>query len=136
MDFALIAEQQQLDQQMIAHRQNNPNRYQDLEFPTATGPQQLVCYRRNDNDDWRIYIPQALVPQVVRWYHFVLGHAGHERLYKTISTHFIFPQVKEYCTYFVSECTICKQQKSTGPGYGHLPERIADSIPFDEVSVD
>ena len=48
----------------------------------------LVCYRENTNtvnqDDWKIYIPQPLIQDVIRWYHMILGHPGTTRLYDTI----------------------------------------------------
>ena len=40
----------------------------------------LICYRDDPNvtnqDDWKIYLPQTLVPDVIRWYHMILGHPG------------------------------------------------------------
>jgi hypothetical protein len=33
-------------------------------------------------------------------------------------------------------CQECKQYKTSGPGYGQLPEKVLVSNPFDEVLVD
>lgn len=136
MDFDTIAQAQDQDQALIQARARNPDQYTELDFPTANGLQTLLCYRRNAQDEWRICIPQDLLPAIVNWYHHVLGHVGSDRLYRSISSHFYCPQIKEYCNYQVSNCQDCRQYKATGPGYGQLPEKILVSNPFDEVSVD
>ena len=37
---------------------------------------------------WKIYLPQSLLEEVVRWYHFTLGHSG---VQQTISSKFWAP---------------------------------------------
>eukprot|EP00957_Ditylum_brightwellii_P001242 97296-Ditylum_brightwellii.AAC.1 len=47
----------------------------------------LICYKENINNPkklWNIALPTALVPRVIVWYHYVLGHSGANRLYEMI----------------------------------------------------
>jgi transposase InsO family protein len=136
MDFELIATRQQEDQVLQADRNRHPNKYDTIAYPTANGAQDLICYRANENNDWQIYIPSQLVPQVTNWYHHVQGHPGADRLYQAIMTHFYCPNFKEYAKSFVDQCVQCQQHKLTGPGRGELPPKNITANPWDEVAVD
>ncbi|MGH7974252.1 MAG: integrase zinc binding domain-containing protein [bacterium] len=89
----------------------------------------------NNNDKQRIEIPSTLVFPTVQWYHITLGHVGAHRLYSTISSHFRFPHMKHVIHGCVSQCQQCQRNKITR-GYGHLPPKDANVIPWDEVNVD
>ena len=59
---------------------NNPQR-----FPTKLINGRPIIVRQEQNEErWRICLPTSLVHQVVKWYHFTLGHCGTEKLYDTI----------------------------------------------------
>ena len=43
--------------------------------------QNIICFDKTpdqqvSNQHWKIYLPQALVRQAIRWYHLMLGHPG------------------------------------------------------------
>ena len=43
---------------------------------------------RNGVPIWKIVIPSTLLPQLLIWYHLVLGHCGQQRLYNTVCARF------------------------------------------------
>lgn len=97
----------------------------------------IICYKVNEEDDevnWRIALPATLAQQVIRWYHEVLGHPGATKLYDTISRRFYVPGLKKGCEEY--KCAVCQKNKLLGRGYGHLPPRHAQLVPWNEVAVD
>ena len=52
----------------------------------------LVCYCPNpnvvDEDDWKVYLPQSMLQDVIWWYHMILVHPGVTQVYDTIQARF------------------------------------------------
>lgn len=97
----------------------------------------VICYRAQENDDekyWKIALPSSLSNTIIEWYHQVLGHCGINRLYDSIRAHFQVPGLKKLCTEF--QCDDCQKNKVIGPGFGKLPPRHAQLLPWNEVAVD
>jgi len=97
----------------------------------------LICYRRNENEqenEWKICIPTVLLNDMIIWYHHILGHAGQTRLYDSMRVLFYHPQLKRSIDQF--RCPQCQKMKAQGRSHGHLPEREAILIPFEEVHID
>ena len=97
----------------------------------------LLCYNpNNDNQggNWKIALPSTLLDDVIHWYHVMLGHCGHNRLYDTIRMNFAAPGLYFKCEKY--HCDNCQRNKLTGPGYGMLPARNAPLTPWSEVMVD
>ena len=98
----------------------------------------LVCYRDNPNanaDEWRIYLPRSILPEVIRWYHMILGHPGVTRLYDTIRARFYAERLSVHCRDYICPDN-CSQYKQQGRGYGMLPPRHAPLAPWNEVCID
>ncbi len=136
LDFELIAQRQQQDQSLAAARLKSPDLYQARPYPTSTGEVNLWCHRSTPQAHWKICLPNTLVTPATSWYHHLLGHAGVNRLYSSMSRHFTVPKLKEYCTQFVSQCAACQKYKLPGPGKGELPPKNLTTLPWDEVAVD
>ena len=51
----------------------------------------------NGQQIWKIAIPNTLLPQLLRWYHLVLGHCGQQRLYNTVRARFHAPNLQKAC---------------------------------------
>ncbi|KAG7372944.1 reverse transcriptase RNA-dependent DNA polymerase [Nitzschia inconspicua] len=96
---------------------------------------QFVC-KTDTEQDPRIVIPEALVNDAIKWYHYVGGHVGSTRLYQTLSTHFYFKGLKQRVEEYVSTCDSCQRNKNPGRGVGELPPRQATELPFEQVAVD
>ncbi|MGH7973989.1 MAG: RNase H-like domain-containing protein, partial [bacterium] len=129
LDFQLIAAQQANDEDLQQRLRDNPNIYNYQPYNNI----QLIT--SNHRDAHHIEIPRSLVYPTVQWYHITLGHVGEHRLRATISSHFRFPNMKHVIHGYVANCEKCQRTKITR-GYGHLPPKDANMIPWDEVNVD
>lgn len=128
-----IQEHQFEDVQLNESKQRNPD-----VFPVKYVQQRpIIFYKLHPDDDeldWKIALPTTLLESTVKWYHLILGHCGATRLYDTIRSRFYAPKLKRICDDY--KCDDCQRFKQLGPGYGHLPARIAPLLPWNEVSVD
>ena len=86
-------------------------------FPTENPTHYLICYRKNDQNPWKIRIPDSLLAHTVNWYHLSLNHLGSKRLRDTIGMHSTHPHLGEYCEEAVKACRICQQAKITHRHY-------------------
>ncbi len=95
-----------------------------------------MCYTKpGDNPtNWKIALPKELIKPTVKWYHQVTGHPGSKRLYERIPQRFHNRDLKRYIDNF--NCDYCQRNKLDGKGYGLLPEREVQSIPFKDCAVD
>ena len=94
----------------------------------------LICHQQNNT--WRIVLPDTLISPTIEWYHIVLGHCGSDRLIRTLSQHFWAPNLSTRIKHHVSTCDSCQRNKLPGPGYGLLPPCDDLGTPFEEVAVD
>ena len=132
LSFEIIRQAQQADAQLLLQLNEDDPKYTTQNF----GGELLICYRTQQNQDFRIYLPEALVPATIEWYHEMLGHSGMTRLARTLKTNFYFPNLDARVNNYVSTCDSCQRYKDPGPGHGHLPERNHTALPFEEVAVD
>ena len=74
--------------------------------------------------------------EVIKWYHFALGHCRAQCLYDTISNRFYLKGLNELCKSFV--CPIhCDASKTIGgKEHGKLQAKTARLVLWDEVHVD
>ena len=86
---------------------------------------------------WKIAIPITLLPQLLQWYHLVLGHCGQQRLYNTVKSRFHCPNLLKHCIDVVKRCPQqCQLNKQSNKHYGHLPPRTTGLFPWETVAVD
>ena len=110
-----------------------------LVFPTKIiNNISIICKRQEfplQDDEWRIVIPAAMINNVIRWYHLVLGHPGSQRLYDTINARFFYPGLSTLCKGYrcLDDCDMIKNQ---GQQYGHLAPREVALGPWHTISVD
>jgi hypothetical protein len=96
----------------------------------------IIEYHKSADQDWRIVVPQELVPSLISWYHKFLGHPGTHRLMSTISQHFAFPSMKPLIEKFVLTCDTCQKVKPYHPCDGWLPPKDPELDPWHQVQVD
>lgn len=128
-----------IQQHQFEDEELNQRRQQQMQnFPVKeVQGRPVICYRQNTNalpGEWKIAIPTSLIDDILHWYHHVLGHCGINRLYDTIRAHFAYPKLKERCQNF--RCVSCQMNKALGQGYGELPPRNVELLPWNEVAVD
>ena len=73
--------------------------------------------------------------EVVQWYHHYLQHLGENRLEETIVAmwcHGMCPHTRKH----VKTCIRCQVGKHQKRRYGHLPPKVAHSIPWNQICVD
>ena len=84
----------------------------------------------------RIVVPTKLQKRMIQWYHEILCHPGETRTEATIAQHFTWPKLREQVRKACSSCHICQLTKRTKKKYGHLPEKEAESLPWEKLCVD
>ena len=86
--------------------------------------------------NFRILVPDNVLPQLVAWYHTVLGHAGEVNMYRTIGNVYYHRNLEREIRDQVQVCSACQQFKLPGRGFGHLAPREAYYQPWYEVAID
>ena len=133
LDFETIAQAQGRDAALNALKAQYPLKYVDHLLALNTN---ICCYSAKPEDSLRIYLPDELLENSIRWYHLALSHIGSNRLFDTMSMHFYNPKLKAQVETIVSTCDACQRFKNHGRGLGELAPREAALIPWQEVAVD
>jgi len=128
LDFENIRREQQADATCL--QLLNQEGFETQEFYGTL----LIC-KHNDNQ-WKIVIPESLIDDTIKWYHYITAHAGVDRLYKTITAVFYFKGLKEKIVDFVRLCDTCQCNKNPGMSNVELPPRNATELPWETVAVD
>ena len=84
----------------------------------------------------KIVVPAKLQKPLVEWYHYILCHPGETRTEATIAQHFTWSKMHEHIRRVCSTCHTCQLTKRTKKKYGHLPEKEAESYPWEKLCVD
>jgi hypothetical protein len=133
-DYALTYEKfgkaQSTDKAILKELKKENTKYRLKEFTSAGKIRELICYGD------KIVIPAKLQQTVVHWYHHYLAHPGINRTEETIGQHLWWPNMRTFITDSVSGCAICQRNKKQRKKYGLLPEKIAESIPWDKLCID
>lgn len=96
----------------------------------------ILFYRRNEEEDWVLCIPESLEFQAIDLAHSSIGHFGTNKIYKYLRLFAYFPKLEAKTRRFVSACIDC--QKSKAPSkYLRSPMHpvVADKV-LGLVSVD
>jgi transposase InsO family protein len=133
LNFEVIRQAQTQDETLRVHRQTQPTRFLQRQYAADT---LLYCFIPTPGAVGKIYLPDCLVADTVRWYHLALGHCGMTRLNDTIRMHFYNPLILKTCVAEVQKCDTCQRLKAVGRGQGMTAGRIAPLVPWEEVAVD
>ena len=133
LDFGTIAQAQERDAALTALKAKFPLQYVDRLLATDTN---VCCHTTKPDDPLRIYLPDELLENSVRWYHLALSHVGSNRLFDTMSMHFYNKNLNSVIEKVVSTCDTCQRYKTVGRQHGELAPREAALIPWQEVAVD
>ena len=132
LDYQHIADCQARDNKLQLLIQQKPEIY----VVRNMGPCKLITRQGQDARSWKICIPDELLDRIIDWYHQVLSHTGYMRIYGTISSIMHHEKLKSRCQERIKSCNICQRSKLPGRGYGHLPPREANNMPWQEIAVD
>eukprot|EP00956_Cyclotella_meneghiniana_P036466 scaffold126104_cov52-Cyclotella_meneghiniana.AAC.4 len=132
VSYAHIREQQQQDQKLLALLEKYPDNYYYYDN-LDDDVNDVICYKkRREDDNWKIALPDSMVPEVINWFHQVLGHPGQTRLRDTLSQRYYHPQHRRKIDAY--RCEHCQRYKLAGKGYGLLPERQVRIAPWVLIS--
>ena len=121
---------QRLDTVLLSKLKNNNAGYSSKAF--CGGGKERTLITRND----KIVVPKTLQKRVITWYHDTLCHPGVNRTEETIKQHLWWPNMRDEITDYVSRCPTCQKNKKQKKKYGQLPEKVAESEPWEVLCVD
>jgi transposase InsO family protein len=133
LDYETIVAAQNQDPDLLQQTQARPLRFERRLLAVDT---HVWCYRAHPEGPWKIYLPTAMLHDVVRWYHLALGHCGISRLADTLRMHFHHPQLQNRVEEEVSKCDPCQRLKVVGRGHGETASREAPLSPWQQVAID
>ena len=118
----------------------NPTRYKTINIDSHNiihhKAPSLSRPNTGPSENWKIVIPTSLVQKTLNFYHHILRHPGSSRMYFTIARHFYFPNMKQLIEDHVKTCDVCQRIKPITTKLGQLPEKLAESNPFEEIQTD
>jgi hypothetical protein len=131
-DYESIAQAQDWDAELAQLAARQPQRY----VRQMLAPNRMVyCSIPEPGAHWKIYLPNELLENTVRYYHLVLSH-GTTQLYDTISMHFYNCALKGAVENLVFKCDPCQRSKLVGREHGQTALREAALLPLREVAID
>ena len=129
LTYEYLQKTQQQDKNLINNVKTDPS-FAMKDFRGGGKTFSLIC------KNGKIVIPSHLTNRVLTWYHQMLMHPGATRTEQTIRHHLHWKgmrnDVKELC----KKCPVCQLNKRHYKKYGHLPEKEAESEPWDKLCVD
>jgi hypothetical protein len=130
LSYKLLASLQANDSslQQALLRPNSP--YSLHPFRGGGKSYDLITY----ND--KIVIPKCLQRRTVEWYHGYLCHPGETRTEQTIRLHYYWPNMRETVHDVCTRCHTCQTCKKDPRKFGQLPEKEAESEPWDILCID
>jgi len=134
LNFQTIHDAQLQDTELMQWLQADPANFQVQ--PTGFNQIPLIHHQSAHLNAWHIAIPTSLLDWMVRWYHRVLNHPGETRQYQTIACYFWHPHLDTKVQQIISTCDTCQRYKLPGIGYGELPPRTAELMPWTGLQVD
>ena len=130
LEYRIIDHFQQRDTLLINKLKQSAPDYHTKSFRGGGKERMLICRKG------KIVIPKALSKRVITWYHDTLCHPGINRTEETIGQHLWWPNMRDEITSFVTKCPTCQKNKKQRKKYGHLPEKAAETDPWDTLCVD
>ncbi len=131
LNFKLIAQEQSLDEELLAAAERNvTGNYQLKDFRGGGKTIQMLCYLD------KIVIPKSLQLRTVEWYHTSLCHPGLSRTEETIKQNLIWKHLRQTVREVCKKCSTCQRTKKSSTKYGKLPAKEAEANPWEKLCVD
>jgi Integrase zinc binding domain len=133
MAYQTIGNAQAGDARLPHLRQQEPKKLQQKVLATNTT---VWVYLAEPNKPWKIYLPGALLPRAIQWYHLSLSHLRQSCLIDTLSMTFYHPKQRQTVVAMIQKCAVCQLYKNVQQGHGDTAPHAASVIPWSEVAVD
>jgi len=101
LQFHIIQQHQQKDSSLQQLQISSPSQFKLFSINNT----QLLHYRRNESDQWKIFLPNSLIPITIDYYNRLLHHPGATRLYDAIANHFYFTSTRSAINRFIKLVT-------------------------------
>ena len=128
VSYSLIDKEQQKDKKLLAKLKLG--HYGITSFLGGDKTVNLVTWKE------KIVIPSSLENRVAKWYHTYLLHPGINRTESTIQQHLYWPNMRAKIREHCDKCPTCQLNKKSTKKYGLLPEKEAESDPWERICVD
>jgi len=130
LNVALLAEHQTQDEYLQSMLTKQPDKYVQS---VREGSSLYVM-----KDTAAIYIPAALRPAILQWYHTTLQHPGIKRMQATLHENLFWPGMDAAVKELVRTCATCQKCKLTAvKKYGKIPLPTHQNVAaWEEVHVD
>ena len=127
---AYIAQEQRADAalQKLYHSSEH---YSRKTFPFGDDSHDLIVFQGT-----KIVIPAKLQKRAVEWYHTQLLHPGETRTELTIAQHYHWKGMRATIKDVCGRCPTCQLTKRRLRKVGHLPEKEAETIPWETLCID
>jgi hypothetical protein len=120
-------------QKLLALQVKYPDSYVNLQLDDNVDD--IICYEKDPTQpNWKIALPESIIVDTVKWFHQVMEHPGEKRLQDTLNQCYHHPRLRYHIDKL--KCKNCQKYKLAGRGYGLLPEREVQIVPWEEVARD
>ena len=121
---------QSSDANLSILKQNSSSK---IEFCNMKG----IWYCRSVGESqWRLYIPNSLVPSVLKEMHEQCGHAGYFKLYSHLRNFFFWKYMRRDVKRFTKCCDVCQRVKYINYTMEGEFQNVKASAPNQSISVD
>jgi hypothetical protein len=132
LNYAHIHEFQQQAEQLLALQVTYPDNYVNLQLDDDVND--IICYKKDPTQpNWKMVLPESMVVDAVKWFHQVMGHPGEKRLRDMLKQCYHHPKLRYHIEKL--KCKDCQKYKLAGCGYGLLPKREVQIVPWEEVAI-
>ena len=128
--------------EIAANQRNDKTLKRYFKKNVEVDPKDRISLKVIDNidvllyDNKRLVIPTSLQTNIVTWYHHYLQHPGHTRLEETIAAAMYWRSLRTDVRRHVKKSKSSQMGKRRKRKYGHLPAKIAETVPWRSVCVD
>lgn len=92
----------------------------------------ILFARYNENENWRVVVPDSLINNVIEAYHETFGHFGSAKIYFLITQHFIWANMRRKIIKIINSCKLCQEVKNTNK---NLSGKMSTIIPEDDKDI-
>lgn len=122
-----------LRKMFILCEQTETLKYKFLEYKII---ENKIYARKNNTENWKIFIPKELIEKVVLEIHEKFGHYGTWKCHSLISEICVWNNMKRNISKIIAKCQLCQQTKISGKYYKGPMKPILPVDKEDLIAVD
>lgn len=127
-----IAKEQEQDERINKLKK----KIQRKETKHATIYKGIVFTRENEEETWKVVIPQEMIRDIVKETHRIHGHPGRYKTIHALKETCVFKNMHRNTAKIIKTCDTCQKSKpvnykSNGPRKSHKPKNVLEMISID-----